>query len=194
MMAVAMKGSGLNDELLMERVAQGDQKALEGLYDRYGRLVYGLARNIVGDEPTAEEITQDVFTRVWQKSSTYRAEQGRPLTWLMRITRNRAIDELRRRGTRPRLEPLPWTGGSALSDGEDPAEAADLAQRRRSVAAAMSELPQEQRRVLALAYFRAYTHQQIADSLGQPLGTVKTRLRLAMQKMRRLVELKEGRQ
>jgi len=187
-----MKAQGPDDEILMARIAQGDQRALGGLYDRYGRLVYGLARSIVGDGPTAEEITQDVFTRAWEKSSAYRADQGRPLTWLMRIARNRSIDELRRRGARPQTERLPWTGGISPSGGEDPAEAADLARRRSNLEAAMRELPQEQRQVLALAYFRANTHQEIADRLGQPLGTVKTRLRLAMQKLRRAMEELEG--
>ncbi len=179
-----MKGPARDDLELMRHIAGGDQQALAGLYDRYGRLVYSLARGMVGDEATAEEITQDAFTRVWARAGTYLPAQGRPLTWLMRIARNRAIDELRSRSSRPQGQSLSWLEDGLAARGADPAEEAELARRRGKVAAAIAALPAEQRRVLALAYFQAYTHREIAAKLKEPLGTVKTRLRAAMKRLR----------
>jgi RNA polymerase sigma-70 factor (ECF subfamily) len=177
-----------DDLVLMQRIARGDQQALGQLYDRYGRLVYGLARSVVGDELAAEEITQDAFTRVWSRAGTYLPEQGRPLTWLMRIARNRAIDELRSRSSRPQARSLSWLEEDLPDGGADLAEEAELSRRRREVAGAIAALPEEQRQVLAMAYFQAYTHREIAGILKQPLGTVKTRLRSAMKRLRAALE------
>jgi len=183
-----MKEGRQDDLVLMQRIAREDQQALGQLYDRYGRLVYGLARSMVGDEATAEEITQDAFTRVWSRAGTYLPEQGRPLTWLMRIARNRAIDELRSRSSRPQPTSISWLEEELADGGADPAEQAELSRRRKEVAGAIAALPAEQRRVLALAYFQAYTQREIAGILKQPLGTVKTRLRSAMKKLRAALE------
>jgi RNA polymerase sigma-70 factor (ECF subfamily) len=177
-----------DDQVLMQRIVGGDQQALAQLYDRYGRLVYGLARGVVGDEAAAEEITQDAFTRVWAKAGTYQPEQGRPLTWLMRIARNRAIDELRSRSSRPQGRSISWLEEELPYEGEGPPEEVELGLRRKRVAEAIAMLPAEQRRVLALAYFQAHTHREIAGMLKQPLGTVKTRLRSAMKRLRTLLE------
>jgi RNA polymerase sigma-70 factor (ECF subfamily) len=183
-----MKGHKHDDLVLMQRIAGGDQQALAQLYDRYGRLVYGLARGVVGDETAAEEITQDAFTRVWARAGTYLPEQGRPLTWLMRIARNRAIDELRRRSSRPQARSISWLEEELPAEGADPSEELEISRRRKKVAGAIAALPAEQRRVLALAYFQAYTHREIAGILKQPLGTVKTRLRSAMKRLRAALE------
>ncbi len=179
-----MKEGKHDDLVLMQRIARGDQQALGQLYDRYGRLVFSLARSLVGDEAAAEEITQDAFTRVWTRAGTYLPEQARPLTWLMRIARNRAIDELRSRSSRPQARSISWLEEDLPDGGADPAEEAELSRRRKKVAGAIAALPAEQRRVLALAYFQAYTHREIAGILKQPLGTVKTRLRAAMKRLR----------
>jgi len=183
-----MKGPAHGDQELLERIARAAQRALAQLYDRYGRLVYGLARGLVGDEAAAEEITQDAFTRVWTRAGTYRPEQGRPLTWLLRIARNRAIDELRSRASRPQGRSVSWPQEDLPDPAGGPAEQAELALRRRRVAGAIAGLPAEQRRVLALAFFRACTHREIAGILKQPLGTVKTRLRAAMKRLREELE------
>jgi RNA polymerase sigma-70 factor (ECF subfamily) len=182
-----MKEGERDDLVLMQRIAAGDQRALGQLYDRYGRLVYGLARSVVGDEAAAEEITQDAFTRVWSRAGTYLPAQGRPLTWLMRIARNRAIDELRSRSSRPQARSI-WLEEDLPDGGADLAEEAELARRRKQVAGAIAALPAGERQVLALAYFQAYTHREIAGILKQPLGTVKTRLRSAMKRLRAAVE------
>jgi len=178
--------STLDDESLIRLVVHARAGALSALYDRYGRLVYSLALNAVGDPAAAEEITQDVFVRVWQRAGQYRAERGQVSTWLTGITRYRAIDRLRRRGSRPEGHRVSW---AKLAPGAEPAvdgpeEAAALALERARVRAAVARLPDEQKEALALAYFRGLSHSQIAEALDLPLGTVKTRIRLGMQKLR----------
>lgn len=185
-----MDYSALNDQTLIRLIVRADSDALSELYDRYSRLVFSLAVNSVGDRATAEEITLDVFTRVWQKASTYRAEQAKVSTWLTSITRYRAIDELRRRDARPEHASLAWADvapdGMPRVDG--PEEVAQRSLQRQWVRDAVATLPEEQRQALALAYFRGYSHREIAETLDQPLGTVKTRIRLAMQKLHDMLQ------
>jgi RNA polymerase sigma-70 factor (ECF subfamily) len=178
-----------DDEKLIRLIAQSQEEALTQLYERYHRLVFSLALAIVDDRATAEEITVDVFARVWQKADTYRADQARVSTWLTHIARHHAIDVLRHRAARPDHQALHWEEIS--SDGKsfeaDPQESAELSLRRKRVHAALAQLPADQKQAMLLAYFGGYTQRQIAEALGQPLGTVKTRLRLAMQKLRDLL-------
>jgi RNA polymerase sigma-70 factor (ECF subfamily) len=186
---MAMDDAFEDDLILIGLVAQAQPEALNKLYERYHRLVYSLALAIVADPATAEEITLDVFVRVWQRAATYHAEKAKVSTWLTAITRHHAIDILRRQNARPDSQSLSWDdlpapAESAVSDLEDRAE---LSLRRERVRAAVAQLPDDQQRVLALAYFNGYTHQEIANALQQPLGTVKTRLRLAMQKLRQIL-------
>lgn len=174
------------DEKLISLIVQAHEAALTQLYDRYNRLVFSLALAIVNDRATAEEITLDVFMRVWQKAGTYRADQSKVSTWLTHIARHHAIDILRRRSVRLDQYAVQWDDAvsSSESSGQGPQESAEIALRRERVQAALAELPAEQKQALTLAYFGGYTHQQIADILRQPLGTIKTRIRLAMQKLR----------
>jgi RNA polymerase sigma-70 factor (ECF subfamily) len=183
--------SSLDDATLIDLIARARTEALGELYDRYSRLVYSLAVNTVGDYGTAEEITQDVFVRVWQRAASYQAERAKVSTWLTSIARHRAIDQLRRRGARPEQHTVSWAEAEpdSLTANGNPQEAAQLAMDRDKVRSALAQLPEEQRQVLALAYFQGYTQQQIADALDQPLGTVKTRVRLAMQKLRQLLDV-----
>jgi RNA polymerase sigma-70 factor (ECF subfamily) len=159
------------------------------LYDRYNRLIFSLALNIVGDRPTAEEITLDVFTQVWKKAEQYRPERAKVSTWLTTITRNRSIDELRRRGSRPERHSVDWfqITPDKISTESNLEEIADTSFLRERVQSAISQLPADQREALQLAYFNGYTHRQIAEILDQPLGTVKTRIRLAMIKLRKIL-------
>ncbi len=182
--------STLDDEALVRLILQARAEALSELYDRYGRLVFGLALNSVGNSATAEEITQDVFLRVWQHARQYRADRAKVSTWLTSITRHRAIDQLRRRGSRPEQRSVDW---AELEPGVEPSvngpeQVAALAMERERIHAAIAQLSEEQRRVLALAYFQGLTQSQIAESLGLPLGTVKTRIRLGMQKLRDMLQ------
>ncbi len=176
--------------MLISLIVQSHSDALSELYDRYSRLVFSLALNLVGDRSTAEEITLDVFTRVWRKADTYRPEQARVSTWLTSITRYRAIDILRRQGARGIESAVDWAevNPDTAADVDGPEQAADLALQKQRIRLAIAELPSDQREALVLAYFRGYTHREIAEALDEPLGTIKTRIRLAMQKLRQILQ------
>jgi RNA polymerase sigma-70 factor (ECF subfamily) len=177
----------LDDESLIRLIMHARTEALSALYDRYGRLVFSLALNSVGDRATAEEITQDVFLRVWQRAGQYRSERGKVSTWLTGITRHRAIDQLRRDRARPAQPGQAWAEASTEAEdasGTGPEQSVVLAMEREQVHRALATLPEDQKQVLALAYFQGLSQSQIAAALELPLGTVKTRIRLAMQKLR----------
>jgi RNA polymerase sigma-70 factor (ECF subfamily) len=174
-----------DDERLIRLIAQSREDALAQLYDRYSYLVFSIALAIVDDRSTAEEITLDVFVRVWQKSRSYRADRAKVRTWLTHIARHHAIDVLRRQSTKLDSYTISWDGvsSSATLSAQDPQELTELSQRREHVRAAISRLPEDQKQALALAYYGGLTQLEIAEALKQPLGTIKTRLRLAMQKL-----------
>ncbi len=178
--------SSVDDAALMRLIALSQEQALAQLYDRYNRLVFSLALAIVQDRATAEEITLDVFMRIWQKAALYNPEQARVSTWLTHITRNHAIDVLRRRAVRPEHHSVELDEEAPRSEppGPTPADTAEESLQRERIRLALSLLPADQRQVLFLAYFEGYTQSQIAETLRQPLGTVKTRMRLALQKLR----------
>lgn len=182
-----MDYSSLSDETLFLLMTRQHTDALGELYNRYSRMVFGLALKLVGDRATAEEITLDVFTRVWEKAHMYRADRAKASTWLITVTRRQAIDILRRRGARPHHQNLSWVDASNFADGTNPERLIELGMQRERVRAAIGQLPHEQEHVLRLAYFAGYTHRQIAELLDQPLGTIKTRIRLAIQKLRQLL-------
>ncbi len=185
-----MDYSTLDDVELIALIARTQADALSELYDRYHRLVFSLALNSVADHATAEEITLDVFTRIWEKAETYRPDQAKVTTWLLSVTRHRSIDVLRQRKTRLARESVNWADvpATAYPSVNSPEEVIELNLRREHVRAAVAQLPAEQKQALALAYFRGYSHSQIAEILQQPLGTVKTRLRSAMQKLRQILQ------
>ncbi|MGZ9222986.1 MAG: RNA polymerase sigma factor [Anaerolineales bacterium] len=173
-----------DDERLIHLITQAREEALDQLYERYHRLVFSLAFAMVNDRATAEEITLDVFMRVWQKAGTYRADQAKVSTWLTHIARHHAIDVLRRRAARLDQYAVQWEEMiSSDSPQQDPQESAELSLRRERVHAALAQLPPDQKQAILLAYFGGLTQSQIAEALKQPLGTVKTRVRLAMQKL-----------
>lgn len=189
-----MNYTTLRDDELMERVCTRDLAAFEHLYDRYGDLVHSVVMRVVGDRYIAEDVTQDVFLRVWRKPEQFDLDRGKFTTWLLSIARNRSIDERRSRGRRLRHEAMPSPAEeedpllSVSDETEDPAQASVVADDQRAVRAALATLPPEQRLAIQLAYFGGMTQQEIANQLGQPLGTVKTRIRLGMQKMRGTLE------
>jgi RNA polymerase sigma-70 factor (ECF subfamily) len=192
-----VKHTNIDDAQLMRRTANGDETALGLLYDRYGRLVFSVAYHVLNDQTLAEETTQEVFLRVWQKADSYHPEQGRLAPWLASIARRRAIDLYRRRqrSIENRLTDTPVEDAFDLADPEDVENEAQAAEQRRRVRQALAALPEVQRQALAYAFFRGYSHSQIAALTGEPLGTVKTRIRLAMLKLRDLLsdELEEAR-
>jgi RNA polymerase sigma-70 factor (ECF subfamily) len=179
----------LDDVALIGLIGRSHADALGELYDRYSRLVYSLALNTVGDHASAEEITLDTFARVWERASTYRLDRAKVSTWVTSIARYRAIDELRRRSVRPEQHSVGWADlpHSAEPRTNDLEETAQLRIDREQVRAAVATLPEEQKQALGLAYFRGYSQREIAEELGQPLGTIKTRIRLAMEKLRALL-------
>ena len=170
----------------MARLAMRDIKAFEALYDRYGTLVYSTALRVVGDVQLAEDIAQEVFLRIWRRPDHYLPERGRFVTWLLSVARNGAVDQIRTRGRRRRHETGSEESARQLpaDEGRDPALMAQLADERQKVRRALASLPLEQKRVIEMAYYGGYTQQEIAEMLSQPLGTVKTRIRLGMQKLR----------
>lgn len=178
-----------DDESLMRLILRRQESALSELYDRYGRLVYSIGLNALGETQSAEEVTQDVFLRVWERAETYQADQGKVAAWLARIARNRAVDLIRRRSVRPESNSVAWEEGpgNEMASNHNVEQAAELNEQQQHVRKAIAQLPPEQKQVLALAYFQGLSHQEIADRLNQPLGTVKTRVRLAMQKLRSLL-------
>lgn len=181
-----MSPSALSDHSLIQRIASEDQSALSALYDRYANLVYTIALNTLGDTQSAEEVTQDVFLRVWNKAESYDANHAKVSTWLCSIARYRAIDLLRNLRSRPEghsVDPQE-VSPSFLVDPSNPELATHLALKNEDIRKAVKSLPDDQRQVLVWAYFRGYTHQEIAEQLDIPLGTAKTRIRLALQKLR----------
>ncbi len=182
------------DEQLIGRLVAGDVAALDALYDRYAGVVFALVLRIVADRPVAEELLQETFLRAWQRAGLFEGSRGRVPSWLLGIAHNLAIDELRRRRRRPQavtprereraereLAGLPDPGPAV-------AEEAWSRLRRAQIEAALGRLPPAQRRIIELAYFEGYSQSEIAARLGEPLGTVKTRMRLGMRKLRDLLE------
>jgi RNA polymerase sigma-70 factor (ECF subfamily) len=179
-----------SDAELIARASEGDARALEILYDRYARVVYSFALRIVGDPSLAEELLQEVFFRAWQQGGAFRASRGSFITWLLSITHNLAIDELRKRRRRPQRADNNTTEEAEQLLPEMPDESQDveeevwLSSLRDRIADALASLPPAQREAIELAYFQGLTQREIAERLGEPLGTIKTRMRLGMQKLR----------
>jgi RNA polymerase sigma-70 factor, ECF subfamily len=165
-------------------MAQGDSEAIAELYDRHARPIYSLALRILRDARDAEDVVQDVFSQAWRQASRYCASQGAVGAWLLMLTRARAIDRLRARRARPDTA----SDDRATADLVDAAPPADRqllsAEQITRVRAAVDDLPVLQRVAIELAYFEGLTHVEIAAHMEQPLGTVKTRIRLALTKLR----------
>ena len=169
---------------LIARAASADGRALEALYDGTASHVHGIAMRILKDERDAEEVTVDVYRQVWHQAARYDPERGRPLAWLLMLARSRAIERMRSTAnTRARTEPL-TEAAPLVSTAPTPEEAAALAERRRVVQGALARLAAEQRQVIELAYFGGLSQSEIAAKLGEPLGTVKTRTRIGMMRLR----------
>ena len=171
----------VDDVLLVRRVDKGDTEALRVLYERYGGVVFGMTYRLLGDRNAAEECTQDVFVSVWRASGSYEPGRAAVSTWLLTIARNRAIDATRRRAARP-VDPHEdvW----ATEQAPDTADLLSRADEAIRVGAAMAELPSAQREALTLAYFDGLSHAEIAERLDLPIGTVKGRIRLALDRLR----------
>ncbi len=174
------QASNAKDEAaLITRIRAADETAMGVLYDRYSGAVYGVALRVLRDTMAAEDVLQEVFLQLWRNSQTFDAERGRLAPWLAVIARNRAIDRLRRRPLEDDISELQIASGVNL---EDEAAQKLVAEKVRAV---LALLPPEQRRALEMAYFEGFTHTEIAGKTGEPLGTIKTRIRSGLLALRK---------
>lgn len=174
-----------SDVDLLHSVARGDEEALARLYDRYRLILFGLLVRILNSREEAEDVFQEVFLQVWRRAADFDEQRGRPFTWLVTLARSRAIDRLRLLAARQRLA----ESAAQAAPGEASDAVADTlhSEQKEIVARALADLPEEQSRTLKLAYFGGLTQSEIAAKLGTPLGTVKTRMRAGMMKLRELL-------
>lgn len=173
-------GVGAEEDLmLLERVRRGDQAAMATLYDRYSRIVYSVALRVLRDPATAEDVLQEIFMQVWRSPGSFSGAKGSLGGWLAVVARNRSIDQLRRRRPTDQVEEV------ALASPFNLAEEAERHAMMDRARAAIVHLPAEQRKTLEMAFFDGLTHTEIAEMTGEPLGTVKTRIRSALLSLRK---------
>lgn len=192
MHALSNPGSPANDDVsLIDAMARGEEPAAAALYDRHGAAMYGLALRMVNDSADAEDVVLDAFAQAWRDAARYDASRGTALGWLTTIVRTRALDAIRARGRRARME-----DSATVRLDEPPAmgeptpapdRAVEEAERSRVIGGALRSLPDAQRHAIELAFFEGLTHQEVAERLREPLGTVKTRIRLGMLKLREML-------
>jgi RNA polymerase sigma factor (sigma-70 family) len=173
----------LSDEALVALVARSDETALAELYERFGRIAYGLALRIVRDPSLAEDAVQEAFLSVWRSAGRFVAERARASTWILTLVHRRAVDLVRREEPR-RAEPLDDVSHAATGSTEDEAW---LRLQRERVQEALKKLPDQQREALELAYYGGFTQSELADRLGQPLGTIKSRMFAGLSRLRELL-------
>jgi RNA polymerase sigma-70 factor (ECF subfamily) len=175
----------LADEELLALVAQGDDRAFSVLYDRHARVAYSLAFRLLGEREGAEDLVQDAFLAVWRVASTYSPTRGSVRTWLLAILHNRGIDRLRTAAAMTRRQEALERQERGARQAPDAAEVAVARSEAKDVRSALRDLPAEQLQVLQLAYYGGFTHQEIAEMLALPLGTVKSRMHLGLARIRR---------
>ena len=180
----------LEDRQLIHRIAQLDKGALEALYGRYATPVYSLAMFMLRHEALAEEATQEIFLNIWLKASSFKADRGEPRPWIMSVAHHKVVDLIRsRRRTLTMTNPADYETLDLLPANQTSTEEqVEQNLERERILKAMSELPEAQREVIMLAYFEGYSQSEMAKKLTQPLGTIKTRVRLGMQKLRTILE------
>jgi RNA polymerase sigma factor (sigma-70 family) len=186
--------SNPDDVSLLTRIAQGDQAALSALYDRYAKIIYAFAWKSLRSVEESEEVVMDVFAQVWRIGDRYDAQKGRVDTWLFTIARSRILDRVRKL---QRTQPATTFSTDAVeiqpkADSVDLFEEVFIAERRNRVMAAMKTLPDQQRLVIELAYYQGLSHSQIAAQTGISLGTVKTRIRLGLNKLKSILATEDN--
>ncbi len=170
---------------LLKAVSRGDEQALAQLYDNYRVILFGLLVRILNSREEAEDVLQEVFLQVWRRAKDFDETRGKPFTWLVTLARSRAIDRLRSLGARGRVAQA--SVREASEEVSDAAFDTFRSEQRALVTSALSQLPEEQKRPLVLAYFEGLTQSEIAANLGAPLGTIKTRMRAGMMKLREVL-------
>lgn len=190
--AVPMLGTNneqiFTDAQLLTLIGRGENWALSEIHDRYVRLVFSLALKTLNDRASAEEIVQQVFTEVWRQARHYRLDRGKFSAWVSTITRHQCIDELRRRSVRPMADAGGWEALDRLAGNDDPAQHAQDIFEQARIREALQQIPTQERMVIELAFWGGMTHREIALHSHSPLGTVKTRLRLGIQRLKPLLQ------
>jgi RNA polymerase sigma-70 factor (ECF subfamily) len=176
-----------SDDRVGDLLAQGSPEGVEMLYERYGRLAYTLAVRVLGDGAAAEDVVQEAFLAIWRRASTYRPDRGSLRSWVCAIVHHRAIDRLRGRSGRSRLD-LSLDAAQSAASPADTWETVMADLERGQVRRALAELPEEQRRTIELAYYGGYSQTEISSAMSVPLGTVKGRTRMALRRLRSALE------
>jgi RNA polymerase sigma-70 factor (ECF subfamily) len=176
-----------NPIALLQQIASGDREAFGRFYDRYASLAFTFALRLLGSRSEAEDLLQEVFLQVWRQAQSYSPERGSPEAWLITITRSRAIDKLRSR-RRTEMSPLASDEPPRVEGGRQAAPPSQASEAKLTVQGVLTKLPETQRIVLELAYFDGMTQSEIAARLGEPLGTVKTRMRAGLERLRGFLE------
>ena len=176
------------DAQLLALIEHGENWALSEIHARYARLVFSIALKALNDQAGAEEIVQQVFTEVWRHARHYRLDRGKFSAWVGTITRHQCIDELRRRRARPMIDPGSWESLDRLTDHEDPAQQVQHTLEQARIRQALAQIPPQERTVIQLAFWGGMTQREIAQHCHAPLGTVKTRLRLGMRRLKSLLQ------
>lgn len=175
-------GEAVSDQSLMEQVRAGAQQAMTAVFDRYSGLVYSVALRVLKDSGQAEDVTQEIFFQLWRNPDSFSFSRGTLGTWLLVVARNRSIDQLRQRRPAESVDDVVVASATNL---HSEAERSILMQRVRGI---LGNLPQEQQQSLQLAFFDGLSHSEIAERTGQPLGTIKTRIRSALSSLRKKLE------
>lgn len=175
-----------SDEALLQLVAQRNLAAYELLYRRHAQVMFNLIARIVHDTATAEDLLQDVFWQVWENANQYRGS-GAALAWMMRVARNRALDQLRRQRVRPPVVSDDAEEVEGIADATTTEEAVEVQMRRAQVQRALASIPEDQRVVLELAYFEGMSQREIAEQTNLAVGTIKSRIRIGLEKVERLL-------
>jgi RNA polymerase sigma-70 factor, ECF subfamily len=186
-MAETSSAQQMLDQEMIARIGRRDQSAFSALYDRLSGPLYSLAMKMLGDPAEAQEALQDVFLQIWSRAGTYNPEQSSVFSWTVLLTRSRVIDRLRARGRRSRVVVSPEETLDAAADASTVESAADTVEKNDEAArvrSVLNNLPSEQREAIELAFFEHLSHHEIAARLGQPLGTVKARIRRGLLKLR----------
>jgi RNA polymerase sigma-70 factor (ECF subfamily) len=186
-------GSNADDVALIRRMVEADETALGALYDRWVRSLYSLVLHLLRDPDEAEDVVEETFWQAWRKANSYEPSRGAVSSWLLTIGRRKALDRLRaRKRSREDLVDNDRTFDDLPSQSPDPSVDAEGSELKENVKAALRALPAEQREVLELGYFSGMSQTEIAEATGQPLGTVKTRMRLALQKLKEPLSMHRG--
>jgi RNA polymerase sigma-70 factor (ECF subfamily) len=178
----------LSDEALIARLRDRDTVAFATLYDRHSRMAFGLAYRMIGDAPAAEDVVQDAFLALWRQAATFQADKAAARSWLLSIVHHRAVDYLRRAGPREISGTMLEGALEQADDRIDVEREVSASLAAAQIREALGALPREQRQALALAYFGGLSHNEIAQRLGVPAGTIKGRLRLGLQKMKAILD------